>query len=33
MSARLLLFLSPTASLLEGVARWQFSGIRLAENA
>jgi hypothetical protein len=26
-------FICPTASLLEGGARWQFSGIRLAEDA
>ena len=28
-----LFFVCPTASLFEGVARWQFSGIRLAEDA
>jgi hypothetical protein len=32
MSARRF-FYCPTASLLEGGARWQFSGIRLAEDA
>ena len=32
MTARLGFFISPTASLLEGRARWQFSGIRLAED-
>ena len=26
-------FIGPTAALLEGAARWQFSGIRLAEGA
>jgi hypothetical protein len=32
MTARLGFYESPTAVLLEGVARWQFSGIRLAED-
>ena len=27
------LFSFPTASLPEGMARWQFTGIRLAEDA
>jgi hypothetical protein len=32
MTARLGFFIGPIASLLEGGARWQFSGIRLAED-
>jgi hypothetical protein len=32
MTARLGFFISPTASLFEGGARRQFSGIRLAED-
>jgi hypothetical protein len=33
MNARLLVFVCPDASLMRAGARWQFSGIRPAEDA